>query len=92
MDAAVGEVDTTDEPDADPQAQNDTGFDDLSIVNLDCTDTSFDGNAAGERGGTIYSTTVSNSLLRLGFGVAKEYGMYPFRVIYSDGMRLLLCP
>lgn len=58
MDASIGQVDTTDEPDADTQAQNDTDSDDLGIVDLECEDTSFFGNAAGERGGTIYSTTV----------------------------------
>lgn len=59
MDAAVGQVDTTDEPDAETQqAQNDTDSDDLGKVELLCSGTSFFGNVAGERGGTIYSTAV----------------------------------
>ena len=57
VDTAVGRgsgIGSAEELSAASQAQNVT--DDTSAANLECSNTSFHGNDAGERGGALYST------------------------------------
>ena len=66
VDPAVGQVIITDKTDNVVQAQNgtdsDSGSDSVeALAKLYLSDTSFLGNIAGERGGSIYSTSVGFS-------------------------------